>query len=242
MHSAAAYRPTVSIAAASCRTDANDELRVLATLLEVLSDLHRLRRAMPAAKLAERSSLRRRDKFVVGFLPSHVDPGSRPAAAVRDVRDACAPAATPEQRATATRLLAAVLMHAAGLDDPEAADVQPWFSADVLRRKAVYVRQSTRTQFLVNRESKRRQYDMAPWLPTCRGDRRLARSDSGTFERPWGVRLVADCPPAMSAPPCALTPGMPWTRLRPHARAVRAARSMRHPPGFSRTMRYTVPS
>ena len=34
-------------------------------------------------------------------------------------------AATPEQRATATQALAAVLMQAAGLDDPEADDVQP---------------------------------------------------------------------------------------------------------------------
>lgn len=34
-------------------------------------------------------------------------------------------AATPEQRATATQALAAVLLQAAGLDDPEADDVQP---------------------------------------------------------------------------------------------------------------------
>ncbi|MBI5792659.1 MAG: hypothetical protein HZA63_14410 [Rhodocyclales bacterium] len=34
-------------------------------------------------------------------------------------------AVTPEQRATATQALAAVLMQAAGLDDPEADDVQP---------------------------------------------------------------------------------------------------------------------
>jgi hypothetical protein len=34
-------------------------------------------------------------------------------------------AATPEQRATATQALAAVLMQAAGLGDPEADDVQP---------------------------------------------------------------------------------------------------------------------
>ncbi len=34
-------------------------------------------------------------------------------------------AATPEQRATATQALAAMLMQAAGLDDPEADDVQP---------------------------------------------------------------------------------------------------------------------
>jgi len=34
-------------------------------------------------------------------------------------------AATPEQRATATQALAAVLMQAAGLDDPQADDVQP---------------------------------------------------------------------------------------------------------------------
>jgi hypothetical protein len=32
---------------------------------------------------------------------------------------------TPEQRATAMQALAAVLMQAAGLDDPEADDVQP---------------------------------------------------------------------------------------------------------------------
>lgn len=34
-------------------------------------------------------------------------------------------AATPEQRVTATQALAAVLLQAAGLDDPEADDVQP---------------------------------------------------------------------------------------------------------------------
>lgn len=34
-------------------------------------------------------------------------------------------AATPEQRATATQALAAMLMQAAGLDDAEADDVQP---------------------------------------------------------------------------------------------------------------------
>jgi hypothetical protein len=34
-------------------------------------------------------------------------------------------AATPDQRAAATQALAAVLMQAAGLDDPEADDVQP---------------------------------------------------------------------------------------------------------------------
>ena len=34
-------------------------------------------------------------------------------------------AATSEQRATATQALAAMLMQAAGLDDPEADDVQP---------------------------------------------------------------------------------------------------------------------
>ena len=34
-------------------------------------------------------------------------------------------AATLEQRATATQALAAMLMQAAGLDDPEADDVQP---------------------------------------------------------------------------------------------------------------------
>ncbi|NUZ08612.1 hypothetical protein HQN59_22970 [Schlegelella sp. ID0723] len=34
-------------------------------------------------------------------------------------------AVTPEQRATATQALAAVLMQAAGFDDPEADDVQP---------------------------------------------------------------------------------------------------------------------
>lgn len=34
-------------------------------------------------------------------------------------------AITPEQRAAATQALAAVLMQAAGLDDPEADDVQP---------------------------------------------------------------------------------------------------------------------
>ena len=34
-------------------------------------------------------------------------------------------AATPEQRARATQALAAMLLQAAGLDDPEADDVQP---------------------------------------------------------------------------------------------------------------------
>lgn len=34
-------------------------------------------------------------------------------------------AATPEQRATATQALAAMFKQAAGLDDPEADDVQP---------------------------------------------------------------------------------------------------------------------
>ena len=34
-------------------------------------------------------------------------------------------AATPEQRATATQALAAMLLQAAGLDDPEPADVKP---------------------------------------------------------------------------------------------------------------------
>ncbi|MCP4306364.1 MAG: recombinase family protein, partial [bacterium] len=65
------------------------------------------------------------------------------------------------------------------------------------RRAIVYVRQSTRTQVMVNLESQRRQYDL---VETARGygfasvdiiDDDLGVSASGCAERPGFERLVA---------------------------------------------------
>jgi DNA invertase Pin-like site-specific DNA recombinase len=69
--------------------------------------------------------------------------------------------------------------------------------AIVLKRKAVYVRQSTQSQIMTNLEGKRRQYDLVDvarqhgFVDVEIIDDDLGRSASGTVARPGFDRLVA---------------------------------------------------